>query len=252
MEHPFDHMAKGLADEVSRREALRRLGGGLATALLGSLGLRTAWGQSSGCQSYCRARVRSPKAFTECVISCQDCLQGEGTLCGVSAGGVVTCCGFGLTCINGNCHPVATAVCGNEICSADEKCCSVAPLPGLPNSGPFGTCIPDDAVCCPSQPLLDFTAIIWCPPGTTCCLFQKQPGIAINDCCSRGETCCVPQGGIRCCGIGETCCVGRGHLTACCKNDEICCRSHLGTPSCCGPLTKCDDGKCVPILQIPG
>ena len=39
MDHRFDEIAKDLVGGLSRRQALARLGGGLAGMLLGSLGL---------------------------------------------------------------------------------------------------------------------------------------------------------------------------------------------------------------------
>jgi hypothetical protein len=44
MRHQFDELAKAVAGGISRREALRRVGAGLAATLLASLGLETAWG----------------------------------------------------------------------------------------------------------------------------------------------------------------------------------------------------------------
>ena len=50
MENKFDALAKALADSVSRREALSRLGGGLAGLLLTALGGERAWGAAdNGC-----------------------------------------------------------------------------------------------------------------------------------------------------------------------------------------------------------
>lgn len=43
MEHRFDQLAKDLFRGLSRREALRRLGGTLAGGLFDSLGLDRAW-----------------------------------------------------------------------------------------------------------------------------------------------------------------------------------------------------------------
>jgi hypothetical protein len=43
----FDELAKALAGGISRREALRRMGAGLAATLLASLGLDAAWAGGS-------------------------------------------------------------------------------------------------------------------------------------------------------------------------------------------------------------
>src|SRR5262245_8491588 len=45
MNQAVDELAKALAEDVSRREALRRVGSVLAGALLAATGLGSAWGQ---------------------------------------------------------------------------------------------------------------------------------------------------------------------------------------------------------------
>jgi hypothetical protein len=198
MEHPFDRLTKALAQEMPRREALRHLGGGLATALLASLGLPTAWGQGSNCQSYCRALVGSPKAFATCVISCEDCLQGDGTLCGVSAGGAVTCCGPGLTCIRGECRTLAAALCGTKVCGADEKCCLA-----LGFAKDFSACcLPEEVCCAPGS-------AVCCPQGTTCCQANGNLGQFPTVCCREDETCCRGGTDVTCCPTGTHCLVGQ-------------------------------------------
>src|SRR5262245_44803630 len=56
MEHQFDELAKALAGGLSRREALRRLGGGMAVALLAVLGTgrAEAQGGSLSCLLRCK------------------------------------------------------------------------------------------------------------------------------------------------------------------------------------------------------
>jgi hypothetical protein len=51
MENRFDDLAKAMAGGMSRREALRAVGGGLFGAVLASLGLK-AWG-APALNSYC-------------------------------------------------------------------------------------------------------------------------------------------------------------------------------------------------------
>src|SRR5262249_55627290 len=182
-----------------RREALRRLGGGLATALLASVGLGSAWGQGRGCGSFCGALVRSPKAFTLCVISCHDCLQGYGTLCGVSAGGVVTCCGAGLTCIHGECHPGPIAlICGDKVCPSVPSCCLAHGF-----AKDFGACCLPEEVCC--APL----SAVCCPQGTTCCQANGNLGQFPTVCCREDEPCCRGGSDVTCCPPGTHCLVGQ-------------------------------------------
>ena len=68
----FDEWAKDLARGVSRREALRRLGGGLAGALLASLGLERAWGAPNPCSTFCNS-LRHPAQRKNCNNACKQC-----------------------------------------------------------------------------------------------------------------------------------------------------------------------------------
>src|SRR5437870_4328013 len=89
----FKGLAKALAEEPSRREALRRIGGGLVTALLAYLGLqKSAWGQGSDIRDEMRRCVLCGKpqeqvaklilglhggVCVECVDLCHDVFNRE-------------------------------------------------------------------------------------------------------------------------------------------------------------------------------
>src|SRR5690242_12439378 len=62
--HQFDELAKELAQGVSRREALRRVGGGLAGVVLASLGLVKAASASPVTRSSC---------LTQCGLQSNSC-----------------------------------------------------------------------------------------------------------------------------------------------------------------------------------
>ena len=123
--HHFDDMAKALASGLTRRRALRRVGGGLAGALLGSLGLGRAWGQAptpKNCADYCKnflgIRPGGGDAYGKCVSNCATCLDGGGTACGADA-----CCAAGQGCCNGSCTDLTTTSnCGEcgRVCPADD------------------------------------------------------------------------------------------------------------------------------------
>ena len=49
MDKQFDELSKSLAEGVSRREALRKFGFGLAGVLLAAVGLRSKAGANPGC-----------------------------------------------------------------------------------------------------------------------------------------------------------------------------------------------------------
>jgi hypothetical protein len=95
----FDELAKALAGGVTRRRALRALGGGLAGGLLAALGLGkaradNAWGQQ--CEEYCKSLGAHP--LGQCVSSCVSCVKLGGTACGVDE-----CCFGAEVCCGGNC-----------------------------------------------------------------------------------------------------------------------------------------------------
>jgi hypothetical protein len=79
MKNRFDELAKDLARGISRREALRRLGGGLAGALLLSLGLPKAWANpADACIAACNEQHRNPRPsfkFHVCVRNCGQCAK---------------------------------------------------------------------------------------------------------------------------------------------------------------------------------
>lgn len=92
--HPrFNELARALAEEPSRREALRRIGGGLVTALLAWMGLQnSARGQGSDIRDELRRCVLCGKSreqvaklmlglhggiCVECVDLCNDVIKAE-------------------------------------------------------------------------------------------------------------------------------------------------------------------------------
>jgi hypothetical protein len=106
----FDALTKVLASGLPRREALRRLGGGLAGALLASLGLgRKAWSDpdlNSACASFCGDHCGFAKGggntYSQCVSSCKKCVRATGALpCGClsrDSTGVACCTGDQFCC----------------------------------------------------------------------------------------------------------------------------------------------------------
>jgi hypothetical protein len=118
----FDEMAKALAEGLTRRQALRKVGGGLAGALLASLGLGKAWGQADdSCPDYCRRLGLTPghgNAFGKCVSNCARC---KGTLCGADAccTGALVCAVFGTHGVCGECGRIS---CNDPIACAEPTC----------------------------------------------------------------------------------------------------------------------------------
>jgi hypothetical protein len=158
MNEQFDELAKALAQGVSRREALRLVAGGLAGALLASLGYQRAWAGSVDCGQFCGARFNArtaKKQFGKCAVSCDDCQAGGGTPCSASRTmGTVTCCSSGQVCQAGQCvSPLPVCTAGFEVAET-------------------GTCSGSNATCA-------------CPEGHYCC---QGTGASANlyQCCETG------------------------------------------------------------------
>src|SRR5215467_1903742 len=84
MNNQFDELTKGLAQSVTRRQALRRFGVGLATALLASFGLVSESKAKTPCATsgQCRGRTRI------CHLGrCVSCVPSEVCDCSAPYGG---------------------------------------------------------------------------------------------------------------------------------------------------------------------
>jgi hypothetical protein len=115
MEHQFDDLAKALDEGMSRREALHRVGGSLAAALLVSLGWsREAWGDTrAACEAGPCAGLKG-REKSQCMGVCRLCASAS-SVCGSPSS--KTCCSTGLTCCNGTCTDTATDVNNCSACS---------------------------------------------------------------------------------------------------------------------------------------
>ncbi len=116
MNHQFDELAKAVAGGVSRREALRRLGGGLAAALLASLDQGKAWSQgNSDCAHFCQCLPPGPERG-QCVSDaahgtglCAACEGDCARLCHTPSGASICCAGGPTsTCCGGGCTDTTT------------------------------------------------------------------------------------------------------------------------------------------------
>ena len=83
----FEQLAKDLAGGMKRREAFRRIGGGLAGALLASFGVGRARHSTSGTSARVRiagdcGKIYGPGfAQAECFADCEFCAAGTGGNC---------------------------------------------------------------------------------------------------------------------------------------------------------------------------
>jgi hypothetical protein len=169
MNERFDELAKALAQGVSRREAMRLVAGGLAGALLASLGYKRAWAGSIDCGQFCGARFNArtaKKQFGKCAASCDDCQAGGGTPCSANPSmGTVTCCSSGQVCQAGQC---------------------VTPLCTGGDAPQTGTCSGSNATCV-------------CPAGSFCCQ-GSGTSAQVFKCCPAGLSCRPhPDGGFPFC-----------------------------------------------------
>src|SRR5687768_2103002 len=104
MEHFYDEFSKSLAASVPRRESLRRMGAVFAGALLGQLGLGTAWAaRQDPCKSFCRCSNKTQQ--NQCLAACRACNSNPTRLCGGC--GTYACCATGTTCCGDYCTDLA-------------------------------------------------------------------------------------------------------------------------------------------------
>jgi hypothetical protein len=94
---PFDDLARGLASGMSRREALKLLGGGLAGGLLVFLGVGRAAADPPGCkrngkhckrdEQCCSGNCESGTCAAACVSNGGSCTSSSQCCNGVCKGG---------------------------------------------------------------------------------------------------------------------------------------------------------------------
>jgi hypothetical protein len=100
----FDKLARAAGRDMSRRDAVRTIGGGLLGALAVGLGANRAAAESvftEGCQIKCSGAGRTGAELTACVQSCVACADPAAV--GSSAQPGIVCSGgpTGLTCCPG-------------------------------------------------------------------------------------------------------------------------------------------------------
>ena len=104
MTHHWDEFSKSLAEKSGpRRESLRLLGVAVAGALLGPLGVRTAWAGPDPCRAFCNRYPKAQRA--SCLAACQTCRGDTSRLC--ASGPTLSCCATGTTCCSGYCTDLA-------------------------------------------------------------------------------------------------------------------------------------------------
>jgi hypothetical protein len=225
----FDEWAKDLARGVSRREALRRLGGGLVGALLASLGLERAWGAPNPCSTFCNS-LRHPAQRKNCNNACKQCGDNVQNVCASRNSDKVACCDRGACCINGQCTP--TDLASNENCGACGNRCT------------GGTICVSGTCQCPSGQAV-------CPGGTTCCPITQACCNGV--CCNVGEAC---DGG-SCVRVAKTCSVagctaGVGKISCSATNSSCGCYATTEGVNLCLEPGPCNSGNaCTSSADCP-
>jgi hypothetical protein len=242
----FDQLAREVANGLSRREALRRLGGVLVGAAVAALGLEgRAWGASKGggdnnCGAACQATTgftsKAPasvqSAYKNCVTACSACKDAGDFAC-IANGGTVACCSSGQSCISGACCGGTAAPCSGtapccagltcsggtcqaclsdgNACTSSSDCCS-----GLCNSAQLCGCQSDGSDCLTSSDCCS----AFCNSFAICgCVGNGGPCISNGDCCSAY---CNSFDHCGCLGDGSNCLTDRDCCSGVCNSTLTC------------------------------
>jgi hypothetical protein len=109
---PLDDLALGLAGGISRRQALKLLGGGLAGSLLGILG-----GVGEAAVGECKRNGNVCKNDWQCCSG-----KCEGGTCAECVSNSISCTADS-ECCSGICSPTGTC-CSRTACTTTIDCCS--------------------------------------------------------------------------------------------------------------------------------
>jgi hypothetical protein len=123
----FDQLAQELAGGLSRRQALRRLGGGLLGAAVAAVGLGLGKASAAGvgigeaCVDCCNGISPRPEPFGRCV---SDCVHNGG-ICGATCVAQGSACSQNSDCCFGVCPDSRVCACvpADETCASDAECC---------------------------------------------------------------------------------------------------------------------------------
>lgn len=279
MDNWFDDLARSLAGEQSRRAVLRRLGAGLAGAVVAALVPGRALAKKNGqgtkhdpgaraCVEFCRRMFPPGEAREVCI---EAAAKGEGPCydCGPKAPPPNhrvpcrgACCRPGEQCREGVCVCPSNRDCGKLCCRPDEVCSGTTCVKtcGAQVCAPGQACCPDAAggrTCTDlkTNPRHCGRCGRACRPGFIC-----RDGECVLD-CPTARVC-----GERCCREGQVCSdercfdpCGPDHF---CRPDQVCCNTAGLPPGCadlehderncgacghaCAPGETCEDGRCLP------
>ncbi len=212
----FDDLTVVLASST-RRQVLKRLGGGLAGALAGAFGLRGAGAQDAPGGSTCNTSGQS--------CTNQQCCEGYTCLEDFTSGTDKFCCPDLLVCGSRCCPAGASCATGNQ-CQCPETASAVCPGGPTPQVGLCVNLQTDPNNCGQCGTICNVAAGEACCGGSCKNLLEDEQNCGA---CGRG------------CGSNETCLAG-----ICCPNTRVCGNTCLVTA--CDPLQcqVCDptEGAC--------
>jgi hypothetical protein len=221
MDNWFDLLAKRMAGGgVTRREALRRMGGfaGGVMALLGFGRPAAAHSEkpSAQCEQFC-SKNAPLKERKKCVEICKKCGQEPERICRRDNGQPFCC-------------PEETVCAGGDCCNEEQVCVN--------NGAAF--CCPEGAVCQNGQCV--------CPAGRELCRRANGDGfccpegkVCVGNQCCKPELVCETVNGVVCCPRGMVCVNG-----ACqCPEGQQVCSKQNGDEFCCPAGTICLEGVCI-------
>jgi hypothetical protein len=226
----FDELSKALARGLPRREVLRRIGSGLASAALTTFSFGKANAAPSPCAVFCSGQFPPGPRRASCQQACRQCNADVSRVCFGATNTI--CCPPGGSCCGSStgavfCCPPETSCCFEICCPVDQPCCFGA-------DGAF--CCPPETSCCDG---------ICCPSGTFC---DNGECVEVGF-CATGGTCdnaatCDPNRGCVCFQTveGDAFC----HLGQSCEGSQPCVSSADCPPgfacsavTCCGPDPIC-------------
>jgi hypothetical protein len=220
MSHHWDEFSKSLAEEsLPRRESLRRIGAVFAGALLGSVGLKTAWAapKSDPCKAFCRCSNKQQQ--NACLAACRACGSDPTWLCGS--------CGAGYVCTDfvndvGNCgacsHNCWSEARENEVTACFDGACFYECAEGTADCGD-GSC----------------RSLVWDPGNCGACgnVCNGPTPYCVEGVCSELPPC--PAGQTRCFGVCRS------------LNQNTFCGTSCENAVVCGQFETCIGGVCEPV-----
>jgi hypothetical protein len=279
-ESSFDELAKNLADgSISRRKALRFIGGAFVGGLLASIP-GTAWAAKppppgkGGCppgRVQCRGKCVDLKTDRNNCGQCSNvCSEQEscwgGKCCSSSrgeqfcdfGGGSRVCCPPDTYCAYpGLCCHFNETPCGGQCVSNDCQCCDFEDgqrcCPPDTYCAGFGLCCPFDQINCNGQCVSNDCqeGTIFSPRTCRCetaaagCTFAYECGGAVPFCGSGAET-CLCTASVE----GPVICGGNNCGPSCTSSAE--CEAIFGPGAVCqAPGTGCCGQRCIPACGSP-